>query len=329
MGLSKRLVFVSSVALLLSVLAAPAVLAQTASPDSVSIDTIYVNRHLLETDDQLYMAYYNIDYTAIPDDPADDTFIFRLIDTDGTTELGRMTPYVYANSGYGEGVFSFYFAAADAPTWGEEYIVRVSENPSQFTNPQEWNFGVSSTDYSTETTQSASRNEVEDYILSFAADLETAWSTTLTESQDPGIVLNSVGEAYFRNAVFGAQTMAPNVFFYQTLDINYTERSWNTTQASTYEERFDATWVGNATGGMSNLLKVDNQLFTSIAIVIMCVMAMWLSQRYLDSTHPGLVGCIIITLGGAALGWVGMVFLAIIGLFVLMYLGYFLFYQHA
>lgn len=319
----------AGLAVVLSCLLVSPAYAQSASPDSVSIDVIYVNRHLLETNDQLYLCYYNIEYTTIPDDPADETFLFRLIDTDGTTELGRMTPYVYANSGYGEGVISFYFAAADAPTWGEEYIVRVSENPAHFTSPQEWNFGITTTDYTEETTQSANRADVESYILAFAADLETAWSTTLTESQDPGVVLNSSGEAYFRNAVFGAMTMAPGVFFYQTLDINYTERTWNTTQATTYEERFDGTWVGNATGSMANLFRVDNQVFPSIMIILMSILAMWISARYMESPHPGFAVCMMLVLGGAALGWVGMVFLAIMGLFMVLYLAYFLFYQHA
>ena len=124
-----RLTVVAFVLFVLATVFPYSVLA-AAHPDSnPTIDEIHINRNLIETGDVLIYALYNIPYASTPDERVDQLFVFRLMDTDGVTELGRNEAYAYVNRGYGQGVISFYFDASDASTWGQAYYIRISEKP--------------------------------------------------------------------------------------------------------------------------------------------------------------------------------------------------------
>ncbi len=316
------------VVLMFLVLASPA-LAAVAQPDSLSIDTVFINRNLLETGDMLILAAYNIAYTVIPTVRADQAFVFRLIDTDESTQLASILPYVFNDNGYGQGMVSFYFAAADAPAFGVEYFIRISGNPAQFTSPPAENFKILASDYTSATTTLDNQAEVADNIRTIARGLEIAWSLTLLSEQDQGTVLSSTGESYFRNAVSGLQAMAPTVFFVQTLDIDLTERTWNTTQGSTYRDRLTGTWVDDSIDAAASVFRIDRQLMMGVVVVLLVVVAMWQSTARLNSTHPGFIASLLIMLFGVVQGWFSMVTFAIFGLFVIVYLGYWWFFQRA
>jgi len=315
---------------LLVVLGGAPAWADMADPDSISIEVVYANRNLMETGDSLYIAHYNVAYTSIPDDDIDQTFIFRLFDTDQTTLLGSAVAYPYVDNGYGQGVVSFYFDAADAPTWEGEYFIRISGNPAFFSDPPSEDFQIQTSDYTNLTGQDANRSQVGDRVVSIAEDLEVAWDVTLLDEQDMGIVLSSNGEAYFRNSVNGLQAIAPELFFLQTVEVDYTERSWNTSQADTYRDRFGlGDFLGKGVGAGAHLFRMDTQLFSSGIILIVIFGLMGYSKRQFKTSHPGFVAAIIVTLGGAVMGWLNMVILAVIGLLCLIYVGYFWFLQKA
>src|SRR3990172_6327807 len=134
-------------------------------PGSISVISAKVTRFLVEENDMLIVFHYNLDYASIPDEPASDTFSFRLYDTDGTTLLLSAIPYVYLNNGYGQGVSAFYFSAEDAPTWGGAYIINIVGSPAYFDPlPTPYNYPIASGDYVTVTSQSANRSALKSYI---------------------------------------------------------------------------------------------------------------------------------------------------------------------
>lgn len=324
--------WVIPIVLLLFLLSATPVWADMADPDSTDIEVIYINRHLMETDDFLLYAHYNIEYGTTPDNPIDETFIFRLIDTDGTTELGSTLAYPYSTSGYGEGVISFYFTAADAPTWGEAYIIRICGNPTVFATPPISNFTVDADSYTTLTDSDGNKSQLTDNIVAMAEDLGAAWTTDLLSSQDIGIVLSSQGETYFRNAIFGLQQMAPDLFFVQAIDIDYTERSWNTTQSDIYRDRFAGTWVGDSITAGAGLFNLNEQMFMSGFVLLACVGWIGFSKWKMPgayNTHSAFLGAIIISLCCAVLGFTGGAAWGIMAFFSALYIGYILFMQKA
>lgn len=300
----------------------------TDPPDSISIEVIYVNRNLLETGDFLLIAHYNIAYTTIPDERADETFTFRLMDTDATTELGAALPYPYATMGYGQGVVSFYFTAADAPTWGQEYYLRVSGNPVHFDNPPVENFSVLAGDYTLLTDSTANQDQLATRVQDIAVDLEVAWDVTLLSEQDTGTFFSSAGEAYFRNAIRGLQAMAADLFFVQTIPPDFTGINYTTNQATIYQERFDGTWVGDALDDAADLLHVSDEMLVGMGILVGCVALIGVSAKKMRSVHPGFIASILLSLcGGLLFGY--MSGLAIAGIFFVIYIGYITLFQRA
>ena len=84
-------------------------------PDSGPFITrVDIYRHALEIDDMLVVARSNIPYVNVPTETISQAFTGRLLD--GSTELARVSPYSYYNSGYDYGMFSMCLDAASAPT---------------------------------------------------------------------------------------------------------------------------------------------------------------------------------------------------------------------
>lgn len=309
---------------LLLVLPLVSVYADTADPDSVSIDALYVNRHLIETGDVLFYLLYDISYGTPPSDPIDETFIFRLLDTDQSTELGSVEAYegVSPSNGYGKGVASFYFPASTAPAWGQAYFVRIAGKPSAFDDPYSQDFIIGSASYTDQTTQDGNRDEAYSQIIYMAQQLEIDWATvTLLAEGDIGTVLASQGETYFRNAIPGLQAMMPPLFDIQLQDPSWTGRTWTTTQQSEYESRFAGTWVNTAISGTGSLFSVDTNLIASIPILIACGILLYLSARETNQVYSGLLNCVLVIMIGGALGWTPMAIIGILTILCVIYMG--------
>ena len=299
-------------------------------PSSVSITDIHVNRNLLETGDMLVHAKYEVAYDSTPSETINDTFIFNVMDTDNTTVLGSVLPYPFDSNGFGEGIISFYFGASSAPTWGQAYCIRVAENPAYFASPDKYDSVMSSGDYTTLSTQADNREELRNKLITLAQELEIAWDTTLTTQSDVGTVLNTTGAAYFRYAIVGLQSMCPEIFSVVVDDPEYDPRSWNVTQATTYENRFDGTWVGNAFSGFASMFgNIDQQLSTSMIILIACGILIGGSMLALGSPFPGLLMSAAVLPAGMMLGMFSYGMMAIIAISCALYIGYFWFFARS
>lgn len=300
-----------------------------ADPDSVSIEEIHANRNLRETGDAHILVHYNVAYAAPPNNPIDEVFTFRLMDTDGETELGASLAYPYNDDGYGQGVVSFYFDASDALTWGQDYYIRIIGNPTQFADPPVYDFEMQSSDWTSLTGSGDNKDDLADKILEIARDLEVAWAVTLLDQTETGTVLASAGEAYFRNAINGLQVLAPSVFLVQVGDPEYTARSWATTQANAYETRFQGTWVQTAIGDVADLFTVDWHMIGGLFVMAGCIAVVALAQQRSQSVNSGLVCALAIFLCGGVMGWTPMAIVGITSIMCALYVGYWFFFSRA
>lgn len=300
-----------------------------ANPDNVDIPDRYVNRNILETGDMLLYGKYYVNYASVPDKSIDEAFYFQLLDTDGSTILATDIAYNYYNSGYGYGVFSFYFTAAQAPTWSQVYTIRVSGNPSAFTDIPVYDFTLTLSDYTASTSTEDNQDEIYENVIDLANDLEDAWSVTLLTSGDTKTVLDADGEQYFRKAIGGLQALAPDLFQINIGDPTYDTYNWTTNQATTYAERFDGTWIGDAIDDNATLFNINSQMISGGFIVILAIIAMIYSASKFNTTLPGFIGGILVVSGGFLMGWVAPAILGIFGILCVLYIGYFFFFQRA
>ncbi len=304
--------------------------APTSAP---TITSIHVNRNLVTTGDWLVYADYDIPYTVTANmTPADSSFIFRLIATDGTTELGAIAPYAYSsfNLGYNEGNVFFYFTGAGL-VWGTEYIIRISENPAFFASPTYWDFPVPTTAYTSSTSQLNNQAEVAANVLVEAKRLQSTYGLPTTEPSPSGLVLSSpYGETYFRGACYGLQAMAPTLFFVQLIQLDTTSTNWTTTQADIWESQFSTTWVaagGNATASQFGL--TPTTVAGMFIVFPVTVGIMILSSFKFKRIEPGLVSNSVLLILAFLMGWIPAAVFASLYQLMGIYTGYVWFYARS
>lgn len=298
-------------------------------PDDIAIKSVCVTSNITEAGDFVLAFHYRIHYDGDePDEAADELFIFSLIDADGETELGAVLPYpYYPLSGYDQGVSGFFFDATDAPDWEEEYILRIAGNPGKFASPPEVNYYMASTDYYDSGNQTENQEYLGDYIIAKAKLLTINWDITLVTDTDAGTVLSETGESYFRSAIPGLQVMCPDIFWIRATPPEFEYREWGEEQATTYIERYEDTWVGDALDDTGDLFGVERTLITGGFILAAMATVMVVSQVRFTTTTPGLIAGGIIFLCGSVMGFVHMAMMAIVAILFALYVGYILFFK--
>lgn len=320
----RKLLIILLTVIITCIVAAP-VLAYVEDLESLSIPTngVRVFRNLAETGDILYVFEYDIAFTSdnYSATPASDSMLFRLYDTDGTTLLLTTRPYVYPyfeSNGYGLGVASFYFAAADAniPTWGDTVTIELYGTPAYFSPTQTHTYTVTTTDYSTGSTTDDERAEMSAFVLILCDRLTAAYSDQgliLKTTSDAGIVLSDLGEAYFRGSIPGIQTLCPDLFFFQVyVPVDMLQQdgvTYNMSAATPYTNRLAADDLGKGFTRLGELMGVSTAfagaaMFIVIAFIVtfVCVKKTWgIEVGGLISTVIGigfalLIGDIVFTL---------------------------------
>jgi len=328
----KKLIAILVVAITATVMLPLAVYADPALPDAIDIPKIYVNTWVIEEDDVLIIAEYNLQYdpTPVPADPADVNFIFRLIDTDGVTEIGQALPYPYFNTGYGYGVVSFYFSAADALDWGENYIIRIYGNPSKFATPPVEPFVIASGDYTALTDHEGNQAQLADRIREIAGDLEVEWNATLLGESDIGgdDVLTGAGQGYFAHVIQGLQVMSPSLFLVQKLSVDTSKRVWGTSKSDTYKNFLNGTDIKAGIDAVADAINIPSILLMGIPILIGCVFFIWKSQQKWQTASPGyLASFLLVTCGGML--FYGLTLVALVAFACVLLTGYFIFFKKA
>jgi hypothetical protein len=309
--------------LLVVLIVQPVLAADPPTPTNLQFESAKAYRHLIEADDFLVVFHYNIHYdTGQPDDPANELFTFRLLDTNGEDYLAAVVPYVYYNSGYDQGIGAFYFPADEAPDWDKAYVIRISGNPEHFSSPPVASRTLVNSDYSQMETPAENQTLLGNYILDVARKLEINWDTSLLYVGDLGTVLNSTGETYFRGAITGLQAMAPQIFAVQTTTPQYEATEWTQAESTAWETRFEDTWIGKSLVYAGDQFHIKWNFITGLMILaVVIALAVWCQMKY-GTTKPVMIGGTLIMLGGTVMGWVAPALMAIVTIFFALFLGY-------
>ncbi len=301
------------------------------APTSLSIEGVKVVRHVIEDDDFALAVHYNIDYGTLPNESAADLFHFNAFDIMGDN-IGSVEPYGYNDKGYGEGIVLFYWAAANAPTWQSALNIKVTGNPAAA-----WSGAVPETtrtllvsDYSSSTTQEGNQTVLYNFMINSVKSIEVAWGLSLID-YDVRSVLNSVGETYVRGSIPGIHVMAPDLFAIKENTPNYTKRTWTTTLFDFYKNRWAGTAVGTALNGMGRLTgDADNwQWATGILTVLLIIGFFFLSHKWFSETRPAIAAGINMLVGGAVMGFVSPLLIALPTVLAGLFIGYALIFRNS
>ena len=297
------------------------VYADTADPDSTpTIQSFNVYRNVLETGDWLLVIYVNIPYSTLPSTPVTSTFIWRMIDIDGVTELGDTVGYAYNDDGYGYNVYSMYWTAAEViangMVWNTAYTVKLSGNPAVFDTPPTYNYTIAAGDYSTLTITTDVQVELGARILAIAADLDNKWGVPVVPSlltqAEAGTVLSLTGEAFFRGAIFGIQALAPTIFSVIIRNLNIIDRTWTDNYSGNIVTQWAGTWIETSVEAGKALFGTDYDLLSIIMLLAMSV-GLLIGNIMLTGDHwNGLTDVAIFAVIGARLAMYDFAFLLLI-----------------
>ena len=236
---------------------------------------------------------------------------------DGSTELTQALGYDYFDGGYGYNVISFYFSQADAPAWGQNYILTLSGSLTAFVTPPKYNFQITSSDYSS-ASASTVKDEIAANILLLASDLTNKWGLTSDESLlleiETGTVLSIYGEAFFRGAIYGIQALAPSLFRLEISNIGaLIDRTWGTEYTSNLITQYSGSYIQPAMEAGNSFLGVDYNLFGilgTLAICALIIFANWylaggnLWRCFIEATPPLIIST---RLGMWGMGELGLI----------------------
>jgi len=322
-----RLIIVLGLLAALLLSATPAY-ADTLDPDSTpTVDEINIYRNSIESGDMVIIIYANIPYATPPDTTEPETFIWRLIDTDNTTELASTIGYAYNDDGYGYNVYSMYLSASTVSAlpiiWGTSYTIRLSGNPAVFDTAPVYNFIINASNYSSLTTQADVQAGIAARILTLAADLDTKWGLTtysLLTQNETATVLSIYGEAFFRGAIFGLQSMAPAAFSVIIRVLNVEARTWSDNYTTNLTNQWSGTWIETGQEAGKALFGTTYDLLSIIMLLVMCG---WLVVGNLSLTGDhwnGLVDVSVLGIIGARLGMYDLAFLMLIAAMAWIYI---------
>ena len=216
------------------------------NPETTSLGDVYVFEDVLETGDILVYVRYDVSYAVEPDEAAEDTFIMAIYGTDGTTLLFTR-PLNY----YQHNITSVYLsAAANTLVSGSAYYVRVMGSPALFELSEGVNMSTRvlvEGDYRTAI-------DLGGIMIAQAVILDADWGTTLLTASDR---LNSTGSYYFRKAVPGLSTMAPEIFEVSTQALifartNFTHEGLNRTLSNR------PVSLNSATSGLDDIFGITD-----------------------------------------------------------------------
>ena len=322
---------------LLVVLLLPAtpVYADTPDPDSTpTVVRFNVYQNMRQTGDWLVLIYANIPYGGIPDQPVTETFIWSMLDTDNVTELGSTVGYAYnvgthQDDGFGYNVYSMYWDADNVTDldldWLTTYTIRLTGNPAVFDTPPVYNYTINIAAYSSETVRADVQAELADRVLFLANDLNVKWGLSADYSllieEEAGPVLSIYGQAFFRGAIYGLQSLAPGAFPVEIRLVDVAARDWDPEYSENVTGQWGGTWVDTSQAAGKALFGTDYDLLSIIMLLAMGT-GLLIGNIMLTGDHwNGLVDVAVISIMGARLGMYDLAFLIMIAALCWMYIG--------
>jgi len=295
-------------------------------PDETpEVESIWAYRNILETADMLVIVYENTPYATTPNMTYSEAFIWKIYDTDGSTELGYALTSDYHDLGYGYNVISFYFSADDAVTWGEYYYIRLKGLGAAFESPPTYTFQMAAGDYSALTDQDEVREEIAHRIMYLASWLNNEWDLDsdekLTAEYEIGTRLSVEGQAFFRQAIYGSQAMAPTVFPLYYSGVTDEDRTWTDAYVATLEAQHTGTDLGAAITEGEVLLDADYNMMGFLIVLVLVIMLIF-GHWYLGSGNrwTGLVESAPVLVIGGRMALLGLGELGLVAAICLLYI---------
>lgn len=331
MGRIARGVLVGLLAICSGLAISPTYAVTIDEPESMTIDSVRAYDGVINTDDLLIVAQYNIQYSDLPVLAVTDAYIGRFLVDD--SEVNAVEIIAFNDIGYGIGIFSLYFTAAEKSTASiefnnpnaEDYKVVLQGKPSAFVDPP-----VIQTSTITYRPDSNSAKN----LLTDAADLaellenNAAWLAngldliTFTSGQQ---VLTVTGEAYFGLAVPNLQIMIPDLFGSSTTSPAVFERQFGTSEQDRLLGLWDASPMGPIFTGLADSLQLSKSWILGLIGLAIVVGAVWLASTFTDPEY-GLLTIpftwpLMIAAGlGSLSALMFTVAIAVIGLFYVLFL---------
>ncbi len=252
-----------------------------AQPDVITVNSVDCYEGVVQPADELCVALYTVTYTTPPTETATQAFIGRFLRNG--IETNSVALYTYAGSlatttppykGYGIGVFSFYWTAAEAASGftpscsGVVCQVVLQGNPTVFT-------GTIPTAKFSSIVWHDSKAGLNINVALMAAELQTNWSRNdieLLTVQSNQSVLTQAGQDYFTNAIPGLSQMIPSLFSDQLSSVALTEISLTPTVANTYENLYVGTALESGWNSLGSLFGV-NSLTARVMLALVLMMA--------------------------------------------------------
>jgi len=295
----------SIVILFLCCLASPSV-AQVAAPETVEIVEVQVFTHMAEPDDLLYVLRYDIDWGNVsqPLLPVDSTFDFVLYD-DGAV-VGNTTAPVFHNSGYNQGIVSWYFPGNTTnPSWGEFGNVTIEGSIAVFGSPAPGDtYTLTAEYYSSYISPAEIREELRQFIVAQSMfidfDWNDFWISGGTDTREVDLlyylqdshtyVLSATGEAYYGLAIPDLDTYCPQLFLFNLSEWTYTEKEHSQAAKAAYEEQFAGTPIEDFKIAIAELMGGigASTAFTIVTVLIVLVNAVYTSHKW-NRIYPGIL----------------------------------------
>lgn len=309
----KRLLALPLAVVILLAGTSPVLAADPASPDIFTIDDVYAVTNVAAEGDVLVVFKYTISYdSGQPSTPANQLFHFRLMDTDGETQLGAVEPYAYNNSGYDMGYSGLYFDVTSAPDWESAIQLKMLGNPQYWDSPPEVNYNLEATDYSQLESQAENQDLLGNWIIDVSQELEVDWSTKLTTETQSGSILNNTGASYGTGTITGLQTFAPDIFAVQQGVVDTDRRGWTTDEADSWGAQWEGTVIGSSLDGLQELFSLDWMILTSIITMVLCVGVFVWGFLWMNDNQAAMVANGHILAGSTTMGFLHPAFLAAI-----------------
>lgn len=246
------------------------VFAAIPQPTSLEIREVAAYENAREEGDQLYLVTYYIDFETLPDENADQLFIFRL--REGEEVLSTAAAFPFHDQGYGLGLVAFYLSPDEAAAWDGDVSVQLIGNPLI-----EWDGNLPSTVFDNITWNTGTTAEVQGLIASKILYLATMfgqdWGVDLVGTVQGITSLTSAGASYFLVVVQNVGEIVPYVFGEYTFAPDYPEDSPADTDYATELETgisgtiFDLTPQARSLG-MSRGSLTATVYYTAVVILL-------------------------------------------------------------
>lgn len=326
----KRILRAVLISLIPLFLLSPLALA-AAPPGVMQIYSVQVVRNTIIDGDTTFVFHgYIEDYSYT--EPASDTILMRLYDTDNVTLLSATVPYVYFGYGYDNFVASFYFDNTTAISWNGAYIINITGTPGSFdTLPTPVNRSLETSDFCSGDSQSSNQVALAGYVLSVAQLLELAYPAySFYGSTGDATVLSDVGETYFKGCIPGLQSMAPELFLVQFYIPVSSEMLLGSNQSVTYGARLEDTEIAEGMAELGAEMGLDWQSVAGGFAFILALCSIGFTQVKWGRVEPGLMAAgLVLSAAALLLGEALMALRLFLALLAGMIVMYFLFFKRS